>query len=207
VAKDRASKIQLLSVKHPGLMMAVDTMFEEFGTLQGVSDMIERVYHEKASRSAVSTYKQKHWKVWKDKIQETVTSMRAISRLVGEDGLTAGVRALLWQALQTMTPPQLISLKRALNDDKKVDLMKKHFALYAEEHRQKMEQRSAIMKASQADTDVVDDYEAAQQVVEQVKEIFGIGTRQLAPPAPKLLAPPQEMPSPAPVVAVGNERA
>lgn len=209
MARDQASKIQILSAKHEGLLLVVDRMFDKFATLQEVQEMIERKYHEKISSTAVHTYKKKHWKVQKDKVREQKTTIKAIVQIVGEDGLDAGVTALLWQALQTMTPPQLIALKRVLNDDKKVELMKQQFALYAQAHRQKMEERSG-MKAGKSGAPAeegVGDFDAAQRVVERVKEIFGIGTASIETPTQRLLAPPEELPLPVAPAAAGKESA
>ena len=179
-------------------------MFDDYASLEQVLQMIEREYHEKVSTQAVETYKKRHWQVQKDRIRDQKAFLTAIAEIIGKDGLDAAVNALLWQALQTMTPPQLIALKKVVNDEKKVELMKKQFALYAEEHRLRMQERK---KASEDDTYVLEDFDAAQKVVQQVKEIFGIGTRQIAPPAQKLLGPAQEAPSPEAAAASINEGA
>ena len=100
--------------------------------------MIERKYHENVGLTAVRSYKKKHWQVFKDMVREQKAAMTAIAEIIGEDGLTAGVNALLWQELQAMTPTQLMAFKKVMNDGAKVALMKKQFALYAQEHRQKM---------------------------------------------------------------------
>ena len=202
MARDYASKIQIISVKHPGLLRAVDQMFDEYKTLEQVQEMIATQYHEELSIQAVETYKNRHWKVQKAKIQEQLANMRAIAKLVGEDGLTAAVTALLWQALQTMTAAQLMAFKKVLNDGEKVALMKKQFALYAQEHRQKMKERSAALEAGKDGAYVVEDFEAAQRMVEQAKEIFGIGTRAIAPPVQKFLCPAQALPAPGDPAAV-----
>jgi hypothetical protein len=204
VAKDQACKLQILSVKHPDLLHAVDTMFEKFASVPQVRRMIERKYREDVGATAVTNYKKKHWRAWKDMVREQKAAMTAISEIIGEDGLTAGVNALLWQELQGMTATQLMSFKKICNDSAKVALMKKQFALYAQEHRQKMKER---MKAGQDDTEVLEDFEAAQKVVQQVKEIFGIGTRAIAPPVQKLLGPAKGPPSPEAVAAAGKEGA
>ena len=205
--RDRASKIQILSAKHDGLLLVVDRMFDNFATLKDVQEMIERDYHEKLSCGAVLTYKTRHYKVQKEKIQEQKTALKAIAKLVGEDGLSAGVMALLWQALQTMTPPQLIALQRALDNHEKTELAKKLFALHAEEHRQKMKERRAAEKAGKVASAVVDgadDYAQAQKVLERVKEIFGIGPASIEPPDQPLLGPAEESPSPEAVAADGT---
>ena len=189
MAKDQATKIQILSAQHKDILLVVNSMFDKFATLRQVQETIQRDYHETVCLTAIRTYKQKHWKVWKNMVREQKATMVAIAEIVGEDGLTAGVNALLWQELQTMTPTQLMSFKKICNDSAKVALMKKQFALYAQEHRQKMQERRDSMKAGEDGSEVVDDFEAAQKVVQQVKEIFGIGTRQIAPPVQKLLGP------------------
>jgi hypothetical protein len=53
----------------------------------------------------------------------------------------------------------------------------------------------------------VEDFDAAQKVVERVKEIFGIGTASIEPPTQRLLAPPEELPSPVAPAAAGKGNA
>jgi hypothetical protein len=182
-------------------------MFDDFATLHQVQQMIERDYHETISDKAVRTYKRRHYKVQKDRIQEQKDTMKGIAEIVGEDGLSAGVMALLWQALQTMKPTELIALHRALDNHAKTELAKKQFALFAEEHRQKMKERRAAEEANKVTAEVVDsaaDYAEAQRVVQQVKDIFGIGMTAIEPPAQRLLPPAAEAPLPMLPAAVGN---
>lgn len=203
--RDRASKIQIFSAKHDGLLVVVDKMFDQFATLRDVQEMIERDYHETLSCGAVLTYKTRHWKVQQEKIQEQKTALKAIAKLVGEDGLSAGVMALLWQALQTMTPPQLIALQRALDNHQKTELAKKLFALQAEAHRLKMKERRAAEKAGKVTAaDSADDYAQAQKVLERVKDIFGIGPAEIEPPDQRLLGPAEKALSPEALAADGN---
>jgi len=204
VGKDQATKIQILSVKHPGLLHAVDTMFEKYSTLLQVQRMLEREYHEEIALTSIRTYKQKHWWVFKHMIREQKAAMKAVNELVGEDGLTAGVNALLWQELQGMTATQLMAFKKICNDSAKVELMKKQFALLAREHRQKMKERAAALQAGKPGEEVVEDFDAARRMVEQAKEIFGIGRTAIAPPAWKLPGPADETPSPGAPVGSGK---
>jgi len=194
VAKDQACKIQILSAKHEDILLAVNKMFDKFATVLQVHQMIERKYHENVGLTAVRGYKQNHWRVFKDMVREQKAAMVAIAEIIGEDGLTAGVNALLWQELQGMTPTQLMAFKKVLNDGAKVELLKKQFALYAQEHRQKMKERS--IQAEKGKVEVVEDFEAARRMVEQAKEIFGIGRTAIAPPKQKFLGPGGEPRSP-----------
>jgi len=196
VSRDQASKIQILSAKHKGLLWEVNAMLDSFASLEAVQEMIERKFGEKLSTTAVQTYKQKHWKVEKDRIRDQKAHLKAIAEIIGEDGLSAGVNALLWQALQTLTPTQLIALKKVVNDDKKVELMKKQFALFAQEHRQKMKERRSAQEGK-GNVEIVEDFEAAQRMVEQAKEIFGIGRTAIAPPRQQLLGSAEQSQSPA----------
>jgi hypothetical protein len=190
VAKDQACKLQILSVKHKDILVAVNGMFSQFATLDQVREMIELNYHEKIANSTISRYKKKHFNAHLERVREQKNFMRAVAQLVGEDGLTAGVNALLWQGLQTMTMAQLVSFKKVMNDAQKVELMKKQFALYAQEHRLKMKERAAALEADQESSgDPGEDYAKAQRVVQQVKEIFGIGISDVELPGQPLLGP------------------
>ena len=204
MAKDQACKLQILSVKHPDLLQVVEAMFEKFASIGQVRRMIAHKYQEDVGVTAVSNYKRSHWRVFKDMVREQKAAMVAIAEIIGEDGLTAGVNALLWQELQGMTAQQLMAFKKVLNDGEKVALMKKQFALYAQEHRQKMKERSAAAKGS---IEVVEDFDAARRMVEQAKEIFGIGIRPLAPPAQRLLGPAQQPRLPEAAATAGKENA
>jgi hypothetical protein len=204
VAKDQACKLQILSVKHPDLLQVVDKMFDKYATVPQVRRMLERNYHEDVGETAVSTYKKNHYNVHKRMIREQKAAMEAVVEIIGEDGLDIAVNALLWESLQEMTAAQLMAFKKICNDSAKVALMKKQFALYAQEHRLRMQERRDSMKDN---TVVVEDFEAARRMVEQAKEIFGIGTRPIAPPVRKLLGAPEETPSAEVHVGAGKENA
>ena len=203
MAKDQACKVQILSAKHSDIIQAVDKMFDKYATPLQVYRMIARVYHEDVGLTAVRNYKKKHWQVFKDMVKEQKAAMTAISEMIGEDGLTAGVNALLWQELQGMTAIQLMSFKKICNDSAKVALLKKQFALYAQEHRQKMKERSG--QPGKGNIEAVEDFDAARRMVEQAKEIFGIGTTATAPPVHKLLGAADGSPSPEVPAAPGRE--
>lgn len=205
MAKDQACKLQILSAKHPDLLAAVNGMFSTYATLEEVRLMIERKYHEEIAKSSISRYKKKHWNTHLESVRERKAAMRGVAEIVGEDGLTAAVNALLWESLQEMTATQLMAFKKICNDSAKVTLLKKQFALYAQEHRQRMKERLAAEKAASVDAEVIDDFDAAQKVVQQVKEIFGIGTRSFVPPAQKLLGPAEEPASAGALAVAGKD--
>ena len=53
---------------------------------------------------------------------------------------------------------------------------------------------SDAAKLAASEDDGIDDYEQAQKVVQQVKSIFGIGTRDVNPPPRPRLGPAEEIP-------------
>lgn len=176
MAKDQACKLQILSAKHPDILQAVDAMFNRFHTVLQVHQMIERQYHEFVGVTAVRKYKQNHWQVFKDMVREQKATVKGIAEIIGDDGLSMGVNALLWQELQKLSAPQLIAFRKVLNDSEKVAQLKKQVALQVEEHQQRMKERAAGSKDGKAAiVDPAEDYARAQKVVNRVKEIFGIG--------------------------------
>jgi len=192
VARDQAVKLQLISRNHPGMLGAVDKMFDAKSTYTKIRAMLEREYQEKVTYLVLRQYKELIWNVQQNRVEGQKTTMLAFNQLTREHGLSAGVNALLWEALQSMPVPQLISLKKAFNDDDKIQLMKERFALFQEEHRLKMEEREAGLKEAAVDGEIVDgpaDYLQAQKVVQQVKEIFGIGMSEIEPPDQQYLPP------------------
>lgn len=204
MARNQACKLQIFSAKHSDILQVVDAMFDKFATRLQVQRMIERNYHESVSLTAIGNYKRNHWQRFKDMVREQKATMVGVSELVGEDGLTAGVNALLWQELQKMTPAQLMSFKKLLYDGEKVALMKKQFALYAQEHRQRMKERIAATNEETETVSPAEDYAKAQRVVQQVKEIFGIGMTGAQAPKPPLLRGGKQEPPPD-VPTVGRE--
>jgi hypothetical protein len=198
VAKDQACKLQILSAKHPDLLVTVHGMFRRFATLEKVRELIEGRYHEIIAETAIAFYKKKYWNTHLRMVRERKASILGVAEIIGEDGLTAGVNALLWESLEDMSVPQLTTFKKALNDADKVKLMKKQLAVYMKEHRQKMKEREAASaKADESEiSDPVEDYEKAQRVVAQVKEIFGIGMTGAQPPRPPLLRAGKQEPPP-----------
>ena len=193
--QERTSKIQFLSAKHEGIMQAVDKMLDKFASSPQVQEMIAKQFGEKLSTNAVLTYKKKHWKVQKDRVRDQKATMKGVAAIIGEDGLDAAVNALLWQSLQSLTALQLIALKKVVNDDKKVAILKQEFALSAQVHHQKMKELTSAEKTANAHTELVDDYDAAQRTVQQVKEIFGIGMTDLEPRCRTLPGPAEKPPS------------
>lgn len=199
--RDQACKVQLLSVKHPDLLVTVNTMFSNRATVGQVRDAIERKYGEPIATSSVSRYKTNVYDPQHKRVGGQKGVIRRVTRKIGDKGLTEGVNSLLWESLQQMTVPQLTALKKVLNDGQKVRLMEEKLALYAKEHEQNMaERRAALAKGDESEvSDPVEDYEKAQRVVAQVKEIFGIGMTAQKPPM--LCAAKPEPPADVPTVA------
>jgi len=197
VAKDQACKLQILSVEHPGMLQTVDTMFDKYATVLEVRRMLERKYRVVLGVTAIRGYKKNHWKARKDAVSERVTAMKSVSTLVGEEGLTAGVNALLWESLQEMSVPQLMTFKKVLNDGEKVRLVQRQFALHVKEYQQRKKQLRGGADEGTETVDPAEDYAKAQRVVAQVKEIFGIGMTSYEPPAPRRAHVPAPVPPPA----------
>ena len=184
MAKDQACKLQILSGKHPDLLVTVHKMFKKFATLEQVQEMIACKYHETIAETAIAFYKKKYWNTHLRMVREQKAFMLGVAEIIGEGGLVAGVNALLWESLQGMTVPQLTAFKKVLCDGEKVRLMKKQFALLAKEHRQKMKERKKASEGGSEDEDPAESYARAQRVVAQVKEMFGIGMTGAVPPTP-----------------------
>jgi hypothetical protein len=210
VAKDQALKIEILSAKHPGLLLEVDQLFDRYAFLSHVQRLIEEKCHQTISLTAIANYKQKQWKRRRDLVEDQITCMRAMNKVIGEDGLSVAANALLWQEMQEMSVTEKINLKKVLNDDQKVELLKKQFALASQELRLKIEERRAAVEAgkeSDEPPDPAEEYAKAQRVVQQVKDIFGIGRTGAKPPNQRLLRPAEETPCPTATAGAVNESA
>lgn len=186
MAREYASKLEKLSAKHDDILVVVDRMFQKFSTMQQVQDKIKRDYDEEVGLTAISTYKHKRFDVFRDMVRRQKADILSVAEIIGEDGLGMAVNALLWQELQGMTPTQLVAFLKVMNDTEKVTVLKKQFALLAQEHREKMKQRKATGEKG-CTHDATEEYAKAQRVVAQVKEMFGIGMSAGEPPQPKLL--------------------
>jgi hypothetical protein len=180
----RELNLQLLADKHSGLLPAVDRMFDRFGSLPQVQAMIRCKFKEEVPLASLDSYKRTHWQTFKNMVRRQKADIVAIGQIIGEYGLSFAVNALLWQELQTLTPKELIGFRKVLNDTEKVALLHKQFALAAEKHYQAMKERVEASAGKPVPVDVAEEYDRAQRVVAQVKEMFGIGMTASEPPAP-----------------------
>ncbi|MGA3323165.1 MAG: hypothetical protein ABSF45_01725 [Terriglobia bacterium] len=64
------TKLQLLGVRHPGLIEKVGAMFEEFWPTQDVRHMIQAQYGERLSSATLARYKRKHWQARRELVRE-----------------------------------------------------------------------------------------------------------------------------------------
>jgi hypothetical protein len=82
--------MQMLDVRHPGLIDKVQAMFAEFWSTGQVKHMIQAQYGVRLSRSSVDRYKRRHWQARRELVQQASAALAAPQEFAGEARL--GVR-------------------------------------------------------------------------------------------------------------------
>jgi hypothetical protein len=147
--RHRTTKIESLSAKHPGLEKDVCRWLKSHLTGAEVAKRLRAKYRETVAPNTVSSYRVRRLDhMWKS-VEDQKISYLAFMEAVGEEGLDAGAAAKLWEALQSMTPAELIAVRRLQVDRKRVEILDKRAnvdAQRAENATQKLKATLAQLK-------------------------------------------------------------
>jgi len=119
------TKIERFEVKHPGLEKDVCTWLKSYVPGYEIARRLRAQYNEAISPKAINNYKSRRLMREEERVQEQKISYLAFMEAVGEKGLDAGAAAKLWEALQSMTPTELIELRRLQVERKRVEVLDK----------------------------------------------------------------------------------
>lgn len=135
--RHRTTKIESLGAKHPGLEKDVCRWLKSHLTGAEVAQRLRAKYHETVAPNTISSYRARRLDhVW-ESVKERKISYLGFMEAVGEEGLDAGAAAKLWEALQSMTPAELIAVRRLQLERERVGVLDKR----AENEKQKLKAR------------------------------------------------------------------
>jgi len=132
--KWRRTIVESLEVKHPGLEKDVCGWLKGYLTGEEVAARLLKKYHETVSPRNINNYRRQRLDRVEQRIQDQKISYLAFMEAVGEKGLDAGAAAKLWEALQSMTPTELIAVRRLQVERARVRVLDKR----AENEKQKL---------------------------------------------------------------------
>ena len=71
------TKLQALTVRHPGLGDKIDAMFAELWPVRDIKRMIESHYGERLSRNSLDRYRRQHWQARRELVQHACQALSA----------------------------------------------------------------------------------------------------------------------------------
>jgi hypothetical protein len=133
-------------------------------------------FQKHLAASTIYSFLKRRLEVERREINERKADYAAMSELIGERGLDNAAQANLWEAVQTMTPGQLILLRQVETSRKSLKLKERELENKTRELElkiQKAEQEKAQEKA--AVEEAVNDPKASrEEVAQRIRDIFGV---------------------------------
>ena len=172
--------IERLEVKHPGLEKDVCDWLKSYVTEVEVAARLRAKYNETVRPKTIDNYKQRRMKAEEKRIRKQKEAYQGFMRAVGEEGLDAGAAAQIWEALQRMTPEELIAVRRLQVERTRVEVLSKRAdadAQRAENAKEKLKATLAQLNTSRgrgpggADSDHPAD---PLEIRRRIREIYGL---------------------------------
>jgi len=189
--------IERLDADHPGLLTAVRMWFDKGISCEKISALLLANYQVQVKPSTVGHYRSTRWKPEKENTRECRITFKALTEARSDKDLDEAAKARLWELLKTMSPMQVIAVRRLGVEFDRRDIAQKHLENETRELEAKLTQaqrkntsgkgRRARPRAAE---DAVPGTEPGQ-VVERIREIFGIG-----PPDDRAIEPSGQPPTP-----------
>jgi hypothetical protein len=159
--------IERLNRKHPGLEKDVCDWMSDYLSGAEISRRLLAKYHETVCVRTVNTYRKIRYQVEQDATRERKRHYTVIAEIVGEKGLDAGAAATLWEALQSMTPRELIAMRRLQLDREQLKVLDKR----AENQMQRL--KAKLLKPGEAG-DAEKKPPDALEIRRRIREIYGL---------------------------------
>lgn len=149
------TRVEILEADHPGLLTDVRNCLEHGWSNARTSQFLRDKYHLAIPTRTLGTYRAKRWKVQRQEIEAKRQNIQHVAELITDRDLDNALLAKLWQAQDELSLDELLKVRNSIT------------------------QRLRAQKEPATDTEPEltpeQEYEHAQAVVAQVKEIFGIG--------------------------------
>jgi len=168
--------IERLEVKHPGLEKDVCDWLKSYVTEVEIAARLRAKYNETVRPKTIDNYKQRRMKAEEKRVHEQKVAYQGFMQAVGEEGLDAGAAANLWEALQRMTPEELIALRRLQVERTRVEVLSKRAdadVQRAENEQEKLKATLAQLKREQSDADS-DHPVDPLEIRRRIREIYGL---------------------------------
>lgn len=178
MARFQATRIEQLFREFPGLEAQVEGFLaENFGFPHYNRELVELISTAVGQRlppSTVSNWvRRRYWErsrqEEKKRIQEQKLAYAAIAELVGERGLDEAAAARLWQAVQAMTPDQLLAMRKQQLQRDQLAHANRDLELKLERGRRERQQVAEVVGDEKAD---------AIDVRRRIREIYGLDSRE-----------------------------
>ena len=172
-AKDRShaqprnyvlTKIEKLNVDSPGLMTAVKRWFDAGVSSREVPALVKEQFGVSITEGMAEVYRCRRWAPEKQRMNEKKETRNSVVETIGGDaGFDAFALAKLWELMDDMSVPQLMSTRQLFVKVRAQNLKEQEF-LY----------KSGQMTPGQAGAEAPDAQTQQRNVLRRIKEIFGI---------------------------------
>lgn len=158
------TEIEKLDASYPTLAISVKALLDQGKPPQTIAAQINTGFGTSVTASTVSNFRAKRWVPEKErKALQRITIQSAVEAFGGDAGLDAAALAKLWELMDKMTIPQLLSA-RALFLKVRAQNLKEQEFLY----------KTGQLKPGQAGSEEPDPVTQQKNVLRRIKEIFGL---------------------------------
>ena len=172
------TEIEKLDASHPTLAFSVKALLDQGEPPQTIAARINTAFGTSIGAWTVSNFRAKRWVPEKErKALQVITNQAAIEAFGGDAGLDAAILAKIWELMDRMTIPQLLSA-RALFIRVRAQNLKEQEFLY----------KTGQLKPGQTGEEV-DPQTQQKNVLRRIKEIFGLADDETKAPEALECAP------------------
>ncbi len=165
-------EIEKLDARHPKLVFSVKAWLDLGRTTEEIRELIRQQFQVPVTSKMVETFRARRWVPEKERVKlKLATTKAAIEAFGGDAGFDAVLLAKLWELMDEMTIPQLLSAR----------------TLFLKVRAQNLKEQEFLFKTGQLRSEQeVDPQQQQRNVLRRIKEIFGLAGDEPAPlPAAK----------------------
>jgi len=173
------TEIEKLDGSHPNLCFSVKAWFDQGIAAENIPALVLNTFGISVNSSAVEHFRTKRWVPEKELIAlKMATTKAALEAFGGDTGFDAVILAKLWELMDKMSIPQLLAARSLFVRVRAQNLREQEFLF-----------KTGQWKPAQPEGEDADPHAQQKQVLQRIKEIFGIATgEESEPPATKVPA-------------------
>ena len=159
--------IEKLDATHSGLAFAVKAWFDQGLNSEAIANLVLEKFGASVTNSMVDIYRSRRWVPEKERTAlKMVATKSAIDNFGGDAGFDAVLLAKLWELMEQLNIPQLLSAR----------------ALFVKVRAQNLKEQEFLFRTGQLKPGQTEDDQLTQQrkVLQRVKEIFGLDSGEEA---------------------------